>query len=100
MRGGGDDAAAALPAPTSTEQQRGRSKEPITPSPKECRRLRDQLRWSREQLALASGLTKRTVADFESGARTPHPRTLIAIRRAFRQAGAPVAAPIGLEDFR
>lgn len=66
----------------------GRYKGEITPSPTECRSIRRRLGWRQERLAAEAGLTEKTVKDFESGVRTPHPRTLIAIRRAFRDAGA------------
>jgi DNA-binding XRE family transcriptional regulator len=65
----------------------GRYKGEITPSPAQCRSTRRGLGWCRTQLAAAADLTEKTVKDFETGARTPHPRTLIAIRRAFRRAG-------------
>jgi DNA-binding XRE family transcriptional regulator len=87
---------ARFPDPVAPEPRRGCSKGPITPTPAECRVLRNSLRWSREQLALEAGLTKRTVRDFETGIRTPHPRTLIAIRRAFRRAGAAPEPPNSL----
>lgn len=66
----------------------GRYKGEITPSPAECGSIRRRLGWRQERLAAEAGLTEKTVRDFESGVRTPHPRTLIAIRRAFRAAGA------------
>ncbi len=59
----------------------------ITPSPEDCRALRRSLGWSTQQLAAKAGLAKKTVLDFETGARAPRSITLIAIRRAFRQAG-------------
>ncbi len=71
----------------------------ISPSPEDCRALRRSLGWSTQQLAARAGLAKKTVLDFETGARAPRSLTLIAIRRAFRQAGAlpvrpePRAAP-------
>jgi DNA-binding XRE family transcriptional regulator len=66
---------------------RGRYKGPITPSPAQCRANRTRLAWCSARLADAAGITEKTVRDFESGARTPHARTLIAIRRTFREAG-------------
>jgi len=53
-----------------------------------CREGREELGWTAAKLATAAGLTERTVTDFESGLRSPRPGTLIAIRRAFREAAA------------
>ncbi len=62
----------------------------VTPSPSECRHARRRLGWSVEQLARASGVSRRTLIDYEEGLRTPRAGTLIAVRRALR-AGAPAA---------
>jgi transcriptional regulator with XRE-family HTH domain len=43
--------------------------------------------WSRYQLAVASGVPKRTLARFESGDSAPQRRTLSAVRAAFESAG-------------
>lgn len=40
-----------------------------------------------EQLAMAAGVSKVTLSDFEIGKRSPHPRTLAAIRGALESAG-------------
>ncbi len=40
-----------------------------------------------EQLAAAAGVSKVTLSDFEIGKRSPHPRTLAAIRGALESAG-------------
>lgn len=45
------------------------------------------LDWTRERLAEASGVSKMTLADFETGKRSPYERTLADIRRAFEGAG-------------
>ncbi len=42
---------------------------------------------SREDLAKAAQVALRTLADFESGARSPHRPTLSAIQRALEEAG-------------
>ncbi len=41
-------------------------------SPAQCRAARGLLDWSQEQLALAAGLSRSTVRDFESGRHEPH----------------------------
>lgn len=60
----------------------------VSPTPGECRKARRQLGWTTDELADAAGLTPRTVLSYEQGLRTPQPRTLVAIRRALRSAGA------------
>ncbi len=45
------------------------------------------LRMKREELAKAAEVAVATLADFETGRRTPHPRTLAAIRVALEAAG-------------
>jgi transcriptional regulator with XRE-family HTH domain len=45
------------------------------------------LAWSRDVLTQRSKVSKRTIVDFERGARSPHARTLFAIRSAFEAAG-------------
>ena len=42
---------------------------------------------SRDQLAKAAGIAPRTLADFESGARTPLKNNLLAIQAALEAAG-------------
>lgn len=79
-------------SPPQVKAPRGRFKGPIIPSPEECQALRSRLEWSQERLAEKAGLTIKTVVDFEAGVRTPHPRTLIAVRAALRQAGASIDA--------
>ena len=44
-------------------------------------------RMTAEKLAKAAGVSKVTLSDFEIGKRTPHPRTLAAIRAALESAG-------------
>jgi transcriptional regulator with XRE-family HTH domain len=53
----------------------------------QCRAARALLGWSQEILVEASKVAKKTIADFERGARTPRPRTLIDLRRALDTGG-------------
>ena len=45
------------------------------------------LRMARNEVAEAAQVAVATVADFESGKRSPHPRTIEAIRAALEAAG-------------
>ena len=56
-------------------------------TPEQCRAARALLNWSQPDLAKAVGLTRETIANFETGARVPHPRNLQAIRAALEKAG-------------
>jgi len=56
-------------------------------SPAQCRAARSLLAWSQNKLATASGVTKKTIADFERGARTPRQATIAAIRSTLESAG-------------
>ena len=53
----------------------------------QCRAARALLGWSRDVLATHSKVGKRTIVDFERGARAPHESTRIALRLAFESAG-------------
>ncbi len=53
----------------------------------QCKAARAMLGWSRRDLAEAARMAERTVVDFERGARAPHERTLIDIKRALEDAG-------------
>lgn len=53
----------------------------------QCRAARGLLGWTQDQLATAASVSKKTLADYESGKRTPYDRTLADIRRAFEAAG-------------
>ncbi|QPB21746.1 helix-turn-helix transcriptional regulator [Rhizobium sp. 007] len=57
----------------------------ITPS--QSRAARALVEWSREQLAEVSRVALRTIVDFERGARAPREVTILAIERAFSDAG-------------
>jgi DNA-binding XRE family transcriptional regulator len=45
------------------------------------------LGWRRDELARAADVAIATIADFETGRRTPHPRTAGALKVALEQAG-------------
>jgi transcriptional regulator with XRE-family HTH domain len=53
----------------------------------QCRAARVLLKWSQTELAIASGVSKSTVADFEIDKREPRPDNLTAIRHALQGAG-------------
>ena len=56
-------------------------------SPAQCRAARALLKWTQQRLADASDVTKKTIADFEREARSPHARTLRDLRAALEAAG-------------
>ena len=58
---------------------------PLTPNL--CRAARALLGWSQDQLAEASTVATKTIADFERQARTPYTRTLRDVRFALENAG-------------
>lgn len=45
------------------------------------------LGWTQGQLAEASQVTQKTIADFERGATTPQPRTVATLRSVLERAG-------------
>lgn len=53
----------------------------------QCRAARAWLNLKQEELAEASGVSVRTLVDFEKGVRVPHDRTLRDIQRAFEEKG-------------
>ena len=53
----------------------------------QCLGARAMLRFTREQLAQASHVAVATLADFETGRRQPHTRTVSALRAALEAAG-------------
>ena len=55
--------------------------------PAQCRAARAMLDWSRVDLAVAAKVARRTVVDFERGARSPYDRSLADIRLALEAAG-------------
>ena len=61
----------------------------------QVRAARGLLAWSQDQLALASGVPKRTLARLELGQGAPQQRTLAAIRAALEAAGVEFIAEHG-----
>lgn len=53
----------------------------------QCRAARALVGWSQDQLAEAAKVAKATIANFESGKRSPYGRTLDDIREALEAAG-------------
>lgn len=53
----------------------------------QCRAARAVLNWSQGALAEKAGVSRATLADFESGKRTPIANNLTAIRTALETAG-------------
>ncbi len=53
----------------------------------QCRAARELLEWSQDDLERESRVAKKTIADFERGARVPMPRTLAAIQEALERGG-------------
>lgn len=53
----------------------------------QCRAGRALLEWTQDRLAQQSGVAKKTIADFESGRRTPYDRTIADIERTLEAAG-------------
>ena len=53
----------------------------------QCRAARALLEWTQDRLAEASSVSKKTLADFEAGKRTPYDRTLADIQRTLESAG-------------
>ena len=68
-------------------------------SPAQCRAARGLLDWSQEQLAQASGLSRSTVRDFESGRHEPHRGSVVLILQTLAEQGVePVAAMGGVGE--
>ncbi|PWC53624.1 helix-turn-helix domain-containing protein [Azospirillum sp. TSO22-1] len=64
--------------------------------PGQCRAARALIGWSQDDLARASGVTKKSIADFERGAvAKPQPRTMRDLRAAFEGAGLEFIFPNG-----
>ncbi len=53
----------------------------------QCRAARALLGWSQDELSELSKVAKKTIADFERGARQPYERTLRDIRQTLEEAG-------------
>ena len=56
-------------------------------SPAQCRAARALIKWSQADLAAASKVATKTIANFELGKRVPRDRTLADIQRALEAAG-------------
>jgi transcriptional regulator with XRE-family HTH domain len=67
----------------------------MTISAEQCRMARAGLGMTAEAVAAAAGVSKVTLSDFEVGKRSPHPRTLAAIRTALESAGVEFIAENG-----
>ena len=64
--------------------------------PGQCRAARALIGWSQDDLARESGVTKKSIADFERGAvAKPQPRTMRDLRAAFEGAGLEFIFPNG-----
>ena len=59
----------------------------MTISPEQCRAARAIVSLSQDELARRAQVARATLADFERGERTPHPRNMAAIREALEAAG-------------
>lgn len=64
----------------------------LTLSPAQCRAARGLLDWSQEQLAQASGLSRSTVRDFESGRHEPHRGSLALLLQTLAEQGVELVA--------
>jgi transcriptional regulator with XRE-family HTH domain len=53
----------------------------------QIRGARGLLGWSQQQLADVAGVGRATIADFETGKRTPYPRTIDELQRSLESAG-------------
>jgi transcriptional regulator with XRE-family HTH domain len=67
----------------------------MTISAEQCRMARAGLGMTAQAVAAAAGVSKVTLSDFEIGKRSPHPRTLAAIRTALESAGVEFIAENG-----
>ena len=56
-------------------------------APAQCRAARALLNWSQDDLVRHSGITKKTIADFERRATQPRAHTLAQLTTAFEAAG-------------
>ena len=65
----------------------------------QLRAARAYLGWTRVQLAEASGVNKRTLADLEAGKRTARKGTAEKVRAAFEGAGLRLTARGGVEPI-
>lgn len=56
-------------------------------TPDQCRAARALLSLSQDELSALSGVTKKTLADFERGARQPYQRTIAAVQATLERKG-------------
>ncbi|WP_417624124.1 helix-turn-helix transcriptional regulator [Paremcibacter congregatus] len=56
-------------------------------TPAQCRAARALLNWSQGDLATPANVTRKTISDFEKGARLPLETNLAAIKQTFEAAG-------------
>lgn len=56
-------------------------------SKEQCRAARALLEWTQDRLAVTSSVSKKTIADFETGKRMPYDRTISDLTRALEAAG-------------
>ncbi len=69
----------------------------VTMTPEQCRAARGWLDWSQPDLAKRSNVGLSTIRQFENGLRTPIANNLLAMKRAFEEAGLTLAeSPAGL----
>ena len=59
----------------------------VSIAPAQCRAARALLNWSQGDLVRHSGITKKTIADFDRGATQPRAHTLAQLTTAFEAAG-------------
>ena len=64
-------------------------------TPEQCRAARAMLNISQDNLAKETGVSKRTIAGFETGDGTPYKRTLDALRTTLELAGVEFIAENG-----
>lgn len=56
-------------------------------TPEHCRAARGWLDWSQTDLSKRANIGLSTIRQFENGIRTPIPNNMLAMRRAFEEAG-------------
>lgn len=64
-------------------------------TPAQSRMARAGIGWGVRELAAKAQVSGATIVDFETGKRTPHPRTLAALRAALEAAGVEFIAENG-----